>query len=179
MIKIIAGAIIALVLIIVLGSVLNAANQRNITLHERLYLRLQNLSAEDGPLTTYGTILRSSDLRSLAGTLKTSLTVTARDLNGILADLRVDPAAISETATNEENTIRMTYEGELRDAQLNGILDRTFASSTALQISLLLSLQSDVRERTDNATLASILDRSTSDLNALLESFTQYSNTSR
>ena len=175
-IKLIAGALIALILIIALGIILNSANQRTITVFERYHLRLQNLSSDSGPLVTYGNTLKSSDLRSLSNTLKTSLTATSRDFSAVLADLNVDITVLSETATTEEAAVIASFEGELRDAQLNGILDRTFASSTILQISLLLSLQSEVREKSDNSALTSILDRSDNDLNTLLESFTNYSN---
>ncbi|MFV0485072.1 MAG: hypothetical protein ACK5MU_02475 [Candidatus Saccharimonadales bacterium] len=175
-IKLIAGAVIALILIIVLGSVLNSANQKNITMYERFYLRVSNLSATSGPLAQYGKELKSSDLRMLSSTLLTSLTGTARDLSGVLSDLKVDTAAMSPEATNEEAGVLSSYTSALSDAKMNGLLDRTFATSTTLQISLLLSMESEISEKTDNAALATIVAKSTSDLQALLQQFEDYSN---
>lgn len=175
-IKLIAGAIIALILIIVLGSVLSSANQKTITLYERYYLKVKNLSAANGPLASYGKELKSSDLRLLSSTLLTSLTGTARDLNGVLSDIKVDTANISPEATKEESTVFTGYTASLSDAKLNGLLDRTFATSTTLQISLLLSLESEISEKTDNNSLASIVSKSKADLQALLQQFEDYSN---
>lgn len=175
-IKLIAGAVIALILMIVLGSVLSAANQKTVSMYEKFYLRVSNLSSAGGPLVTYTRDLKSSDLRSLAGTLQSTLTVTERDLKNVLAELKVDSAAISAESTSAESGVLTTYASELSNAKLNGLLDRTFANATTLQISLLLSMESEIREKTSNTTLAGIVDKSTSDLNALLKQFQDYSN---
>ncbi|MDR3297797.1 MAG: hypothetical protein LBT19_00215 [Candidatus Nomurabacteria bacterium] len=174
-IKLIAGAVIALILIIVLGSVLSSANQKTIGLYERFYLRLQNFSKDNGPLVKYTNDLKSSDLRSLAGTLKTSLTVTARDVSSLLSTLKVDVANISAEASADEAIVLATYEGELLDAKMNGLLDRNFATATTLQISLLLSLESEIREKSDSVELATIIDKSRTDLEALRVQFKNYS----
>ena len=175
-IKLIAGAVIALILIIVLGSVLSSANQKTITMYEKFYLRITNLSATNGPLATYGKELKSSDLRLLSSTLLSSLTVTARDLGGVLGDLKVDAAAISTEASTEAAGALATYTAALSDAKLNGLLDRTFATSTTLQISLLISMESEIAEKTDNTSLATIVAKSKADLQALLLEFEDYSN---
>ena len=175
-IKLIAGAVIALILMIVLGSVLSATNQKTITMYEKYYLRITNLAKPTGPLGTYGKELKSSDLRLLSSTLLSSLTVTARDLSGVLSDLKVDTSAISQEATTFDATALATYNASLSDAKLNGLLDRTFATSTTLQISLILSMELEIAEKTDNSTLATIVAKSRSDLEALLQQFEDYSN---
>ena len=174
MIKIIIGAVIALIFVIILGSILNSANQKTIDLYTAFHLRLQNLTAGNGPLSTYTKNLKSSDLRSLAGNLQTSLTSTSQEMSSLLSTLKVDTSNPSEQATADSNI--SSYTSELADAKLNGVLDRTFASSTALQISILLSMESEIRAKTDNSSLANLMDRSSADLNKLLAQFTDYSN---
>lgn len=174
MIKIIIGAVIALIFVIILGSILNSANQKTIDLYTAFHLRLQNLTAGNGPLSTYTKNLKSSDLRSLAGNLQTSLTSTSQEMSSLLSTLKVDTSNPSEQATADSNI--SSYTSELADAKLNGVLDRTFASSTALQISILLSMESEIRAKTDNSSLANLMDRSSADLNKLLAQFTNYSN---
>ena len=179
MIKIIIGAVIALIFVIILGSILNSANQKTIDLYTAFHLRLQNLTAGNGPLSTYtknlkSSDLRSPDLRSLAGNLQTYLTSTSLEMSSLLSTLKVDTSNPSEQATADSNI--SSYTSELADAKLNGVLDRTFASSTALQISILLSMESEIRAKTDNSSLANLMDRSSADLNKLLAQFTNYSN---
>ena len=173
-IKIIIGAVVALVFIIILGSILNAANQKTVDLYASFHLRLENLISSSGPLNTYTKDLKSSDLRSLSGTLQSSLTSTSRELSGMLSTLGVNTDDMSDTARQDANIAE--YTAGLADAKLNGVLDRTFASSTALQISILLSMESEIRAKTDNSSLANLIDRSSADLNTLLTQFTDYSN---
>lgn len=173
-IKLIIGAVIALIFIIILGSILNSANQKTIDLYASFNLRIQNLISSNGPLATYTKDLKSSDLRNLSGTLQSSLNSTAKELSGLLSSLGVDTSNISETAQSDANI--SSYTSELANAKLNGVLDRTFASSTSLQISILLSMESEIRAKTDNSSLASLVDRSSADLETLLTQFTDYSN---
>jgi hypothetical protein len=178
MIKVIVGGAAALILIIVLGIIINSTNGKTSTLYETLYLRLQNLSADNGPLATYARDLKSSDLRAVTGTLKSSLTVTTNNFSRLLPDININLKNISEdTATSEANLIS-EYASSLQTAKLNGYLDRTFASSTTLQISLLLALQSEILEKTSNDAVKEILSQSSSDLTLLHARFVELSNNS-
>jgi len=177
-VKLLVCAAAALALIIALGIIISAATARTTALYEGYYLRLEALSSESGPIATYARDLKSSELRALAGTLKNSLTVAKQNFSGVLPELKVDLAAISQTASDSEANALALYTEELHDAKLNGILDRTFASSTALQISLVLATATQVIDKTSSETVKSIIRESMDDLETLLDLFTEFNNKS-
>lgn len=179
MIKLIAGGIIAFILIMVLGAVINGANSKTTALYEGLYLRLQNFSADNGPLAKYSKSLKSSDIRAAAGSLKNSLYATHQSLSGALSELKIDPAELNEETIAEENAVIEDYEFSLHNAKLNGLLDRTYVNSTLLQITLIYSMESEILEKTDSETIKEILVRSMTDLAILHEKFTELSNNSK
>lgn len=176
LIKIISGAIIALVLIFVLGAIINGFGAKDKALYESYHLRLQNLSAENGPITTYAKSIKSSKLRSLAGTLRSSLFVTATNYSAITSNLKVDISAISDSAAETESANLIDYTNKLKDAKLNGLLDRSFATSTALQISEILSMESEIRNKTKDAAVLNIVDTSTENLKILYQELTDFAN---
>lgn len=178
-IKLLIGAGIALVAIIIIGIALNSSGGKTNNLYQTFYLRVQNLSASSGPIATYSKNLKSSDLRAISGTLRTSLDATYSSLNSILGELRIDPEELNQSVVTSEASHLETYATDLQNAKLNGLLDRTYASSTTLQISLLLSLESEIYEKTSSAALQEIIEQSYSDLAILHDRFTELSNTSK
>jgi len=177
-IKILIGAAAALVLIVILGAVLSGSSSRTTALYESFYLRLQNLSADNGPIATYARDLKSSNLRAASGTLKSSLTVTYQNFANLLPELNVDPANISEYVATSETDILADYKASLQNAKLNGLLDRTFAHSTTLQISLLIAIGSEILERNPPDNARAIIDKSVNDLQILHARFVELSNNS-
>jgi hypothetical protein len=176
MIKLIAIAIIAIITIIVLASLLGSATGKSKTLTEQLYLRLTNLSADSGPITAYGSNVKSSELRSLATSLKSTLTNTTRELTALLPDLSIDPTKIDEKTTATEADYLATLITDLSNAKLNGILDRIYAKDIALQISDLLFLESSLLEKTTDEALIALVEQSATDLGNLHTKFINFSN---
>jgi|GEM_PF-3578804 len=177
-IKILIGGAAALVLIIILGLVLGGTSSRTIALYESFHLRLQNLSADNGPIATYVRDVKSSQLRAITGTLRSTLSGASREFSAILPDLNVDPALISESVATSEADILAAYTNDLHNAKLNGLLDRTFASSTTLQISLLIAIGSEILERGPPDDARAIIEKTITDLQILHAQFVEVSNNS-
>lgn len=177
LIKLVAGAIIAFILMLVIGNILGSANSKTTALNESFYLRVQNLSAANSPLTAYARDLHSSDLRALTNTLKTSLLVTAQNLNLILSDLNIDPANIDEQVTLDENANIADLSLPLQSARLNGLLDRTFANSINLQVTLLISKGYEILDKNSTPAVQATLTKALADLDILSQRFTDLANT--
>lgn len=174
--KLLIVAIIAIISLFIVGAVISSTNTQLSDNYARLFTRIKNFTENDGPLNTYGEELKSSDLRAHALTLSSSLTSTLNSLGGIANNLGVDPDNPPSSVQDSEAELLGAFNSTLYSAQLNGQLDRSFASETAYQISLLLSLESEIREKSSNSNLAPILDSSINDLTSLQKNFTDYSN---
>jgi hypothetical protein len=178
MIKVLITGAAALVLVIILGIIINSSSGKITTLYESFYLRLQNLSANNGPVAIYAKDVRSSELRALAGTLRSSLYANYQNFSGILGDINIDPKKISETTSSSEADILSEYTSTLQNARLNGLLDRTFANSTTLQISYLIAIGSNILERNPPDQVQTIVNQAVTDLEILHTRFANYSNSS-
>ena len=125
----------------------------------------------------YRTKLRSSELRSMAMSLKSVLSEANYNLSSSLTTdfgaKSADKPNKESTAINEEALI-----GELSDAleaaRLNAVLDRVFAREFTYQISLLISLETDIINRTKKEPLKSSLESSRTNLEALHEQFDNF-----
>ncbi|MCL1839840.1 hypothetical protein FWF89_02460 [Candidatus Saccharibacteria bacterium] len=177
-IKIIIAAVAALALIITLGGVMSSINNHTTALYQSFYLRLHNLSSDTGPIATFSRYIKSSELRALAGTLKSSLNASSQNFTSVLAEMEISTTEINPDAAASDAAVIAEYTQTLQDARLNGLLDRTFANSTTLQISLLLAIGSEILERnpTDNARV--VVDQIMSGLEILHTRFANYNNNS-
>ena len=141
---------------------------------DEAYLRTKDLSAV---IDEYRTKIRSSELRSMAMSLKSLLTEANYNLSTSLTDdfgaKSVEKPAKASTSTNEDAII-----GELKDslesARLNAILDRVFAREFTYQISLLISLETTIINRTKKEPLKSSLTTSRTNLQAMHEQFDNF-----
>jgi len=179
MIKILAGTLIAVILLIVVSSILGQSGTRAKTLTETLHVRLTNLTQNGGPIDKYGKELNSSSLRALAGNLRANLTNTSRDLENLLPDLNINPKNIGSKTITDETAHLDELNDTLEKARLNALLNRDFSRVMTFQIASLLAIQSELRERTSNRALVELLERSTASLEILEAEFTDYTNSSR
>jgi len=171
---IIASAIVAL--IITLSIIIGNVTGQTKALYESLHLRLNNLSSDVGPIASYTRELKSSQLRALAGTLRSALTVANQDLAGLLPELKIDPTSIRTATVDSEFTILSEYNQTLRDAQLNGLLDRTFVSSTSLQIALIIALSTEILEHNPPDYIRTVIDQLMTDLTRIETGFANFNN---
>lgn len=171
-IGIVVGAIIVVLFIGMIASSGNKNSERDYV--DQAYLRTTDLSKI---IDDYRTKLRSSKLRSMAMSLKSVLSEANYNLSSSLTTdfgaKSADKPNKESTAINEEALI-----GELSDtleaARLNAVLDRVFAREFTYQISLLISLETDIINRTKKEPLKSSLESSRTNLEALHEQFDNF-----
>lgn len=170
--------IVGFFLLMALGGLLGSINNKPKELSKQIYLRSTNLSSV---LTTYNPSVKSSRLRSISVSLITVLNHTSSQLSAYIGGekykeedlLPKKKTAESETALTEE------LELSLNNAKLNGILDRIYENQLTLQVSLLLSLTSQLLARTKDESLISILSPFYYSLETIhnnLESYTSLGN---
>lgn len=169
MIKIIIAGIIALITIVIVGSILNSANSGTISMYERLYLRITNLHGSKGPYQKYSKYLRSSNLRGYASDLETSLTNTGNQIKGAVSKAGVDTSHISSDVKKEESSRISSLLSKLENARLTGVIDPTYATSVSNEINQLIILERQVRSKTSDTGVAGVIDSSLNDLQAIYE----------
>ena len=181
LIKLIAGAFIALIAILIISAVLNSSNNKPKDLARDAFLRMSALSAESGPLATYTRNIKDSTLRNYGNQVREAMRSSASKFSPILEEMGVSVEFEPETdgldngKTEDESTISVgTYAAELGEARLKGLLDRQFASKTSLQITYVLNLEYELRDRTKNENLAAAIDASTKDLENLRTLLTKF-----
>ena len=181
LIKLIIGAGIALIAILIIAAVLNGANNRPKDIARDVFVRMSALSAEEGPLATYTRNIKDSKLRNYGNQVRETLRNSASKFSPVLETMNVsiefnpEEDGLENGKTEDEDNVSVAqYKTELHDARLKGLLDRQFASKTSLQITYILNLQYQLRDRTKNEDLAAVIDASTKDLEQLQSLLTKY-----
>ncbi len=170
------GAIIASVLIIIIGSIAGSGRNNNSErdLVDRIYLRSNSLSTT---ISNFNKLIKSSELRSMGTSLNAVLTETGYTLSTILTNdfdsSNPDKPAKESIATEEEER-RTILEGDLETGRLKGQLDRVYASDFAYEIAMLISLESEASAKTNKENLKSALATSTSNLEKLHDQFDSF-----
>jgi hypothetical protein len=173
--KLIGGILISITLVFFIGIIATSGNKNGERDYvDQAYLRTTDLSEV---IDDYRTEIRSSSLRSMAMSLKSVLLETNYILSSTLTnDFGVedpDEPAKQSTIENEEALV-----SELRDtleaARLNAVLDRVFAREFTYQISLLISLETDVLNRTKKEPFKTNLTSSRTNLETLHTQFDDF-----
>ena len=171
--KFLLGGIALAALIIIVGSLLKNVSNKEKDLVEQVDIRVSNLSAS---ITTYKSSLKSSRLRAMTASLSGVLSNTSRDVSTLLASVYDYSDKTANATTSETELAHITaFNSTMDEAKINGILDRTWVREMALQIALLISIESEAKARTSNSGVAATLESSMSDLNQLYEQFLSYS----
>ncbi len=172
MIKLIAAALVAVVAMIVIGTILSNKNQEVAEVHQMVYARIDSLLDKKGPFNSYSEDLKSSDLRTYTVQLLSSLETTRSTLNRSGQDFTA-----SENVTTENSALMSAFQYELKEATLNGQLDKVYATDAAYHLSLLILLEEQALAKATNDTYANALNSSITDLKVLEENFRDYSDT--
>ena len=173
-IKILLGGLVLFVLILSFGSMLGGKSTKSSDLVKQLYVRTTNL---DSTINSYNKSLKSSKLRSIGISLSGILTSASSQLSAYISSTDSSKNALqpNEQITAEEAENINALNLSLENAKLNGILDRTYVTQIHLQVSLLLSMVSQLSSRNDNETLNAILESYISNLAVIEQSFQDYS----
>ncbi len=173
--KIIGIAVAAVLLVLFIGIIASSANKTGERDYvDEAYLRTKDLSEV---IDNYRTKIRSSELRSMAMSLKSVLSEANFALSSTLTNdfgvKSLDKPDKESTLVKEDALI-----GELSDtlenARLNAILDRVFSREFTYQISLLISLETDIITHTKKDLLKSSLESSRTNLEVLHEQFDSF-----
>lgn len=162
------------IVIIIFGSILGNINNKERDLAEQLSLRMDNLTAT---IDEYNDSVKSSYLRSIGTSFSAILADTNRDLSDYLIQkYNFNPEKSNSNLVEKELKFADELNADLEEARLNGILDRVYVSKLDLQITLLLSTESDILSRTKNQSLQSIINKSVSSLESLQNNLAEYDN---
>lgn len=174
--KIIGIAIAAIFLVLIIAMIASSGNKNTERDYvDTAYLRTKDLSKV---IDDYRTKIRSSELRSMTMSLKSVLLETNYALSSTLTnnfEAKNPDTPEKESTATDETAIIGELTASLEEARLNALLDRVFAREYTYQISLLISLETDIINRTKIDLLKSSLTSSRSNLETLHEQFDNFS----
>lgn len=170
-VKIVAAGVVLFFLLMAVGALVGGLKGKTDNLLKQVYLRTTNMSKI---MEDYNRDLKSSDLRSLSASLAGALTNATNQLAGVLGTNDAEDVAPDAATVEEETAILNELNTSLNNAKLNGILDRAYANLVGLQVSLLMSMISELEARTDDAALLSVLSSYRGNLEVLHQGFEAY-----
>jgi hypothetical protein len=174
-IKLLLGAVILIVLIVVLTAVINSSNKGRYDSYSELYLRLSQLTAEDGPIDSNQEKLRSSKLRSNTANFMTIENSFLQKYSSMASQVGFSTVPNSKISSSVSSDIG-SYTTSLDDAYMNGHLDHTFASETNYQVAILIQLETTIYNDTDNTTLKDLLSANLENLKSYQAIYKEYIN---
>ncbi|MBR6811148.1 hypothetical protein IKM56_01780 [Candidatus Saccharibacteria bacterium] len=174
-IKLLLGAVILIVLIVVLTAVINSSNKGRYDSYSELYLRLSQLTAEDGPIDSNQEKLRSSKLRSNTANFMTIENSFLQKYSSMASQVGFSTVPNSKISSSVSSDIG-SYTTSLDNAYMNGHLDHTFASETNYQVAILIQLETTIYNDTDNTTLKDLLSANLENLKSYQAIYKEYIN---
>lgn len=162
MIKIIVVGVVLFVLLLVVGGMLGGLASKAADLAKQIDVRMTNLIALED---TYGKEVKSPKLRALGDTMNGVMTDTTQKLTALLNETeKFDVSKPTGKFADEEAKTSEELGVAFENAWLNGQLDEVFVREMSYQVTVLLSMESEVLERTQNEELQGIMNKSTEDL---------------
>lgn len=163
-----------LIVIMLFGAMLSG----RVTIEQRLVGLKLRFDRTVEVIDTYQPKVKSSQLRSLSGSLKGVLSNTSTQLNNyMISVLQFDFGSVKETTIEESNLQRDELLNELFSAKINGLLDRTYAHKLTLEIYTTMGEEAGIINETTDATLKELLTASYNSLNNLYSEFNDFSET--
>ena len=172
-IKISIIGVVLFFLLMSLGGLISNLNSKTSDLTKQLYLRTTNLNTAIG---SYNRYLKSSKLRAITVSLSSVLSSTSNQLSGYISGTsNKKDISPSESVVNEEAELISGFSTALENARLNGVLDRIYHTQLSLQVSLLMSLTSQIISRTKDDTLTNIVTTFYNNLSTINDQLEAYS----
>lgn len=174
-IKIIGGVAGAILLVFIVAMIATSGDKNpELKYVDQAYLRAEGLT---NVIEDNRKLIRSSKLRSMAMSLNAVLT----ELSYILANSIVEDFGAKSVSDINKKPIAAKEEeamGELADtleaARLNAVLDRVFAREFTYQISLLISMETDIINHTKKEPLKTNIESSRTNLETIHEEFDSF-----
>ncbi len=169
-------AVTAVVLIfIVISNILDSGDSVKDKITS-LKLHTTNLS---NIIKTYQPRIKSSSLRSASASFNGVIINTTSGLSNYLTDKygAKDDKEASKKITKKETDLYEELNDDLFSARINGLLDRTYASKMAYEITVISTRSKEILKLNKNSELKNILETSLNSLDNLYNSFNNYSET--
>ena len=180
MLKLLIGGAVIFILLIIVGSLLGSLADKPITLAKQLDLRLTDLNTM---LSENSDNIKNPSLRSLSTSMAGSFQNTTRDLSAYLSakdGFNVEEPPSDLASAEADGTGEFEGRGftsildSLEDARLNAQFDPTFSRIMNLELVHLISMESEILERSKDNDLNSIISDSKSSLENIRPSLEQY-----
>ena len=165
--------VVALILIIILGSILGSGKGGEKNLSIGLYLHISNTNEL---IKKYQSDIKSSDLRSNAASLSGILSDVNSKVESYLTEKYKFKAKDIEKKTVEEAKLEMdALDSELFNAKINGILDRIFAHKIAYEVSMIMSEEAKLLNAVKNEDYRAVIEENYNSLKNLYDKFNDFS----
>ena len=172
--KIIIGAFIAAVLIMIIGGIASIAggSSSESDYLGRIYLRTNNMMSA---ISAYNNKVKSSELRSMGNSLNAVLTETSYNVSTILKEeFEADPAKAKNSIQEEEEADGTALNDSLENARISGTLDRIYAHNFTYAIGMLSALESEALHKAKNQRTTDALTTSKNNLDQLHDQFENF-----
>ncbi len=170
-----AGAVIALIVIMIIGAVLSSGKSSEKDNSISLMLHVTNTVTT---VDEYQQYIKSSDLRSSSSSFSGVLHNTEKDLLPYLeSKYNYDAKKVSDKILAKTTSDNEALNNELFEAKINGILDRIFAHKMAYEITMIMAEESQIIKTTKNDGYRDLLNTSYSSLENLYNKFSDFSET--
>ena len=170
------GALVALILIMIIGSLLGGGSNKDIKVKlATLELRLEGTSEV---ISEYQEFIKSSDLRSTCAALGSVLSNTAMSIETYL-DEQYDYStrSLSKDVTELAEYDKAVLDNDLFEAKINGLLDRIFVHKMDYEISTLMNEEVSINSSAKDTKVQELLESSYSSLSTLYDKINGFSET--
>ena len=170
LLKLIIGAVVLIILLIVVSAILSSNSSSNTASYAALYERYTILLDKEGTLQAQKDNLRSAELRS-----NTTNFITTGDTFISNYTSAINTSGMTITTGDPTIAAEMTeYTTNLNNAYMNGYLDSSFASENAYQLTVLIQLETNIINTTDNSSLKELLTSNLESLKTYQEIYQNY-----
>lgn len=187
---IIGGGLGLVILLAIVGAMLGNAMGRVGKDAERISFRMERITEI---IKEYKGDLKAPKLRSVSVSLDGVLKESNGQMKKILAEeFKVSAkdgkdkgkgkdkgGKLDKKAIEEESENYNKINEALENARLNGVLDRTYAREMALQVALLISMESELAERSEKKVVDEFVAKSLGNLQKIYKQLSEYSETVR
>lgn len=172
--KVIVGGVLALALILIIGSVLTSGNTG---IQPKIISLKYHIDNTLEVISNYQPSVKSSILRSNSASLYSLLSNTSRELSDYISETynSKDNSDSNKNLASKAALSKDELDATLFDAKINGILDKIYANKMSYEISSIMSEESNIYNVTNSENLESILNTSYTSLETLLPNFDDFS----
>ena len=171
--KVLAIGVVALIIILIVGSIIGGGNDNTKNKTIALSLHTDNLLIT---INEYQPAVKSSNLRSSSASLYSILGSTSSALTTYLTTkYNLKEKDIDEKLLSTETALYDSLNVDLAEAKINGLLDRTYARQMAYEISVIMNREAEIYKNMKDEGLKTSLLTSYDSLEKLYNDFDSFS----